>query len=287
MAVTRLLGQTVLVPDVEAARATYARLGLAVDAPEPQPGRGIRAGRAHLAGGTFLELAEPLDVRCQPAADAAHALVRRGQGMYTVHVEAGASGCATLHGTHLELVPAAQPEGGTELGAPAPETGTGTSSTSAAGSPRVAYRTVWNAAVAVHDIDPAVAAFEQALDMPVSHRQDQPSWGLRTAIFRMPGAGHLELVAPVDPTQDAARRVARTIEAAGEGPYMLVLEVDDVHAAHRALDGRGLSLIGPAPIPPGTGWVPEGDQLWVHPRDAGGVFLELISFPDQGATHPA
>jgi hypothetical protein len=266
VAVTRLIGQTILVPDVEGARTGFARIGLAFGESKVEPERGLKATRARLGEGTFLELAAPLDAGGELATAVRHALEGRGEGMYTIHLGAGTASTATLYGTRLELAPESH------LAAPAD---------AGHADVEVGYRSVWNAAIAVHDLDQAVAGFEHVLDMPVSHRQDQPDWGLRTAMFRLPEGGYVELVDPIDPSQDAARRVARILEKAGEGPYMLVVQVDDVHAAHRALRTCGAALIGPTPIPPGTAWVPAGDQLWVHPRDAHGVFLELISF------HPA
>jgi methylmalonyl-CoA/ethylmalonyl-CoA epimerase len=83
------------------------------------------------------------------------------------------------------------------------------------------------------------------------------------------GAGpRLQLLAPLRP--DSA--IAKFLDRSGPGLQQLAYRVADVAAASAALRARGVRLLYDEPKP-GTA----GSRInFVHPKDAGGVLVELV-----------
>ena len=83
-----------------------------------------------------------------------------------------------------------------------------------------------------------------------------------------PGGTQLQLLAPTTPGSP----VARFLERSGPGLQQLAYRVADVEEAARVLRARGLRLIYDR-ARTGT----QGSRVnFVHPRDAGGVLVELV-----------
>jgi methylmalonyl-CoA/ethylmalonyl-CoA epimerase len=90
--------------------------------------------------------------------------------------------------------------------------------------------------------------------------------------YRLPGAGVLELIAPLDP-DDATHFINRFIEERGEGLHHLTFKVRDLDLAIARAEGLGFAVVG----------VDTSDAEWkeafVHPKSANGVLIQLAEFP--------
>jgi methylmalonyl-CoA/ethylmalonyl-CoA epimerase len=93
-----------------------------------------------------------------------------------------------------------------------------------------------------------------------------PAEGVRTWFLDV-GGGHLELLEPLG--EDSP--IAKHIEKRGEGLHHLCLRVDDLEAVLAQLAARGVEPVG-GRVRAGAG----GARVaFLHPRDTGGVLLEL------------
>ena len=130
-------------------------------------------------------------------------------------------------------------------------------------------------AIAVKDLDQAVALYRDVLGLPLAEIEEVPEQQVRTAIFGH-GLGRIELICPT--AKDTG--VARFLEKRGEGLHHICVEVADLGAALAALEDRGAPLIDRVPKP-GAG----GAQVaFVHPKGVHGVLLELRQGPAQAPT---
>ena len=81
----------------------------------------------------------------------------------------------------------------------------------------------------------------------------------------------LQVLAPTSP--DSA--IAKFLDRSGPGLQQLALRVDDIEKVSEQLRGQGLRLLYPQ-ARPGTA----GSMInFVHPKDAGGVLVELVQPP--------
>lgn len=118
--------------------------------------------------------------------------------------------------------------------------------------------------IAVHDVDAAVATFTRNFGFPVESLGDIAALGIRSANLRV-GDALLEFFTP----KNADHPVAKFLAERGEGMYLLSLEVDDLAAAARELEAKGISVT----VVDG----PNGDRLgFLGPGKTHGVLLELI-----------
>jgi methylmalonyl-CoA/ethylmalonyl-CoA epimerase len=88
--------------------------------------------------------------------------------------------------------------------------------------------------------------------------------------------GYVQLLAPMN----ADSPIARFLERSGPGVQQVAYTVDDIDATCAALRSRGVRLLYETPRR-GTA----GSRInFVHPKDAGGVLVELVE-PDGAAQH--
>ncbi len=125
--------------------------------------------------------------------------------------------------------------------------------------------------VAVPDLDVAIAWYAEHLGLVATHVEVNEEQGVREAMLHAPGddAGTaVQLLAPVDESST----IARFIDRSGPGLQQVAYRVTDVEAAASTLRGQGLRLLYDAPRR-GTA----GSRVnFVHPKDAGGVLVELV-----------
>ncbi len=121
-------------------------------------------------------------------------------------------------------------------------------------------------AIAVHDLDAALAFYRDILGLEVTERHEVPEEGVEIA-FLPAGEGEIELLRPLDKESG----VARFLEKRGEGLHHVCLAVEDIEAAMEQLRAAGARLLseGPRVNVHGTRYV------FVHPKSAHGVLLEL------------
>ena len=124
--------------------------------------------------------------------------------------------------------------------------------------------------VAVADLDEAITFYAATFGMHCVHQETNEEQGVREAMLAVgDGTGpRLQLLAPA--RADSA--IARFLDRGGPGLQQLAYTVADVEAAADALRARGLRLLYDKPRR-GTA----GSRInFVHPKDAGGVLVELV-----------
>ncbi len=124
-------------------------------------------------------------------------------------------------------------------------------------------------AIAVEDLDDALAFYRDALGADVAQRHEVPVEGVEIAFLPM-GESQLELVEPLDPDNSIARFLAKR----GEGLHHVCLQVDDIEATVARLEQEGARMVSEIrQHPDGTRYA------FVHPKSAHGVLLELYQVP--------
>jgi methylmalonyl-CoA/ethylmalonyl-CoA epimerase len=129
--------------------------------------------------------------------------------------------------------------------------------------------------IAVPDLDAAIAFHTTVLGGTLSHREENAEQGVAEAMISFGnGDTQLQLLAPLTPQST----IATFLDKRGPGLQQLALRVPDIDEASARLRAHGLRLLYDAPRH-GTA----GSRInFVHPRDAGGVLLELVE-PADGA----
>ena len=125
--------------------------------------------------------------------------------------------------------------------------------------------------IAVADLDDAIAWYDQTFGLRVVHQEVNEEQGVREAMLQVSddiAATQVQLLAPLRPDSP----IGRFLERAGPGIQQLAYRVDDIDAASAALRERGVELLYDQ-ARSGTG----GSRVnFIHPRDAGGVLVELV-----------
>ncbi|MEV0717927.1 methylmalonyl-CoA epimerase [Asanoa sp. NPDC050611] len=125
--------------------------------------------------------------------------------------------------------------------------------------------------VAVADLDAAIEFYSRVFGMACVHIEENPEQGVREAMMRVgptPDGGCVQLLAPLTPESS----IAKFLDRSGPGVQQVAYTVRDVEAAAAALRARGMRLLYDAPRR-GTA----GSRInFVHPKDAGGVLVELV-----------
>jgi methylmalonyl-CoA/ethylmalonyl-CoA epimerase len=122
--------------------------------------------------------------------------------------------------------------------------------------------------IAVPDLDAAKVFYAETFGLRVVHEETNEEQGVREAMLAVGDGPRLQLLAPARP--DSA--IAKFLDRSGPGLQQLAYTVADVEAASAALRARGLRLLYDTPRR-GTA----GSRInFVHPKDAGGVLVELV-----------
>ena len=127
--------------------------------------------------------------------------------------------------------------------------------------------------IAVPDLDEAIAFYRDTFGMETVHEETNEEQGVREAMVAVgspgsPGASCIQLLAPLTPEST----IAKFLDRAGPGVQQLAYRVEDVEAVSAVLRERGVRLLYDAPRR-GT----SGSRVnFVHPKDTGGVLVELV-----------
>jgi methylmalonyl-CoA/ethylmalonyl-CoA epimerase len=123
--------------------------------------------------------------------------------------------------------------------------------------------------IAVADLDEAIAFYAGTFGLRCVHEEVNEEQGVREAMLAVgDGSTQLQLLAPLTP--DSA--IAKFLDRSGPGLQQLAYRVRDVDRASTVLRERGLRLLYDSPRR-GTA----GSRInFVHPKDAGGVLVELV-----------
>ncbi|MGH2736137.1 MAG: methylmalonyl-CoA epimerase [Actinomycetota bacterium] len=125
-------------------------------------------------------------------------------------------------------------------------------------------------ALAVSDLDAAIAHYERVWGLAVSHRERVDDQGVEEAMLPL-GESHLQLLGATGPDTT----VAKFLERRGEGLHHIAYEVDDLPRALEDLKAEGVELIDEQPRPGGRGHM----VAFVHPKANHGLLVELIQRP--------
>ncbi len=131
--------------------------------------------------------------------------------------------------------------------------------------------------VAVRDARASLALWADAIGLPLGRVETVGSEGVRTW-FLDAGSTHVELLEALDEQTP----VGRFLEKRGEGLHHVCLEVDDIEAMLARLAARGIDPVGA--VREGAG----GARVaFLHPRDTGGLLIELAEPAPGSASGPA
>jgi methylmalonyl-CoA/ethylmalonyl-CoA epimerase len=129
--------------------------------------------------------------------------------------------------------------------------------------------------IAVPDLDDAVAFYREKFGLRLVHEETNEEQGVREAMLAVGDSGScIQLLAPLTPTST----IAKFLERNGQGLQQLAYRVTDVDAACEALRAAGLRLLYDEPRR-GTA---SSRINFVHPKDAGGVLVELVEPASEG-----
>ena len=123
--------------------------------------------------------------------------------------------------------------------------------------------------IAVADIDEAKRFYASTFGLHAVHEETNDEQGVREAMLAVGDSDtRIQLLAPL--SEDST--IARFLDRHGPGIQQLAYRVADIDLVSQTLRDRGVRLLYDEPKP-GT----DGSRVnFVHPKDAGGVLLELV-----------
>ena len=122
-------------------------------------------------------------------------------------------------------------------------------------------------AIAVNDLEAAIAYYESTFGAEVEHREVVESDGVEEALLKV-AESYIQLLTP---TRDDSP-VAKYLERRGEGLHHVGYRVDDCAVALDAVKASGGRMIDEAPRPGSRGTT----VAFVHPKGAFGTLIELV-----------
>lgn len=123
-------------------------------------------------------------------------------------------------------------------------------------------------AIAVPDLDAAVAVYRDTLGAKVTDPVAQPDHGVTVVFVELPNT-KIELITPLGDSSPIARFMDRN--AAG-GIHHICYEVEDIIAARDQLKAKGARVLGDGEPRIGAHGKP---VLFLHPKDFCGSLVEI------------
>ena len=123
-------------------------------------------------------------------------------------------------------------------------------------------------AIAVKDLDAAVATYRDALGAKVSPALDQPEHGVTVVFIELPNT-KIELLYPLGEASPIAKFLERNADG---GIHHVCYEVDDILSARDRLKATGARVLGNGEPKIGAHGKP---VLFLHPKDFTGTLVEL------------
>lgn len=123
-------------------------------------------------------------------------------------------------------------------------------------------------AIAVRDLDAAVATYRDTLGATVKPPLPQPEHGVTVVFVELPNS-KIELMAPLGEGSPIEAFVERN---PGGGIHHVCYEVDDILAARDKLKAKGARVLGTGEPKIGAHGKP---VLFLHPKDFLGTLVEL------------
>lgn len=126
--------------------------------------------------------------------------------------------------------------------------------------------------IAVRDLDAAITWYHDHLGMILVHEEVNDDQGIREAMLALRGApagsAQVQLMAPIDD----ASPIAKFLDKRGPGIQQLAYRVSDLDELCERLRRQGIRLVYDTPRH-GTA---NSRINFIHPKDAGGVLIELV-----------
>ena len=122
-------------------------------------------------------------------------------------------------------------------------------------------------AIAVKDLDAAIAYYQNAFGATVDHREVVDSDGVEEALLKV-AESYIQLLTPTRPDSP----VAKAIEKRGEGLHHIGYRVNNCAEALAAMIAAGATAIDKAPRPVSRGTT----VAFMHPKGSFGTLIELV-----------
>ena len=122
-------------------------------------------------------------------------------------------------------------------------------------------------AIAVKDLEAAIAYYQKAFGATVDHREVVESDGVEEALLKV-AESYIQLLTPTRPDSP----VAKTIEKRGEGLHHIGYRVNNCAEALAAMIAAGATAIDKAPRPGSRGTT----VAFMHPKGSFGTLIELV-----------
>ena len=126
-------------------------------------------------------------------------------------------------------------------------------------------------AIAVNDIEAAIAWYQEAFGATVEHREVVESDGVSEALLRVADS-YIQLLTPTRDDSPVAIYLAKR----GEGLHHVGYRVADCAVALEAVKASGARVIDEVPRPGSRGTT----VAFVHPKTAFGTLIELVQESD-------
>src|SRR6476646_10272208 len=135
--------------------------------------------------------------------------------------------------------------------------------------PEPLFTAIDHVGIAVADLDAAMAFYRETFGMEVVHEETNEEQGVREAMVAVGDSGScIQLLAPLD----ESTTIAKFLDRSGPGLQQLAYRVTDVEAVAAVLRERGVRLLYDVARRGTAGSLVN----FVHPKDAGGVLVELV-----------
>jgi methylmalonyl-CoA epimerase len=122
-------------------------------------------------------------------------------------------------------------------------------------------------AIAVKDLEAAIAYYQNAFGATVDHREIVESDGVEEALLKV-AESYIQLLTPTRPDSP----VAKAIEKRGEGLHHIGYRVNNCAEALAAMIAAGATAIDKAPRPGSRGTT----VAFMHPKGSFGTLIELV-----------
>ena len=122
-------------------------------------------------------------------------------------------------------------------------------------------------AIPVHDLEAAIAYYQEAFGAEVHHREVVESDGVEEALVKVADS-YIQLTTATRPDSP----IAKYLDKRGEGLHHIGYRVDDCQAALEAMIAAGATPIDHTPRPGSRGTT----VAFMHPKGSFGTLIELV-----------
>ncbi len=141
----------------------------------------------------------------------------------------------------------------------------------------VAITAIDHVGIAVPDLAAAIAFHTTVLGGTLAHQERNEEQGVEEAMIAFGDGAQIQLLAPLTPES----AIGRFLDRSGPGLQQLAYRVTDVREAAVAARAAGVRTLYDEPRR-GTA----GSSInFLHPKDTGGVLVELVEPPNGHTTH--